>query len=64
MSKLQRKWHDMWLVDTLLRVGFLVLVTWIALTIAVYLTGAGEPLCIAPGPCEPVPPDPPAGDLP
>ena len=57
-------WHKNWFIDILLRLGFLVLITWVALTVALYLTGAGEPLCAEPAPYQPLPADPPADDLP
>lgn len=44
MSKLQDKWHDNWLVDTLLRLGFITVLAWIAITIAIYLGSPGEAL--------------------
>ena len=40
MRKLQDKWHDNWLVDTLLRLGFITLLAWVAVPVAIYL-GSG-----------------------
>ena len=47
------KWHDNWLVDTLLRLGLITLLTWLVITLAIYLGSMGE--LILPFACETLP---------
>ena len=49
----QGKWHPNWLIDTLLRLGLITLLTWIAIILALYLGSMGEAIPSLPG--EPVP---------
>jgi hypothetical protein len=53
MANLQDKWHDNWLVDTLLRVGFITILAWIGIILAVYFGSAGESISVFM--CEPLP---------
>jgi hypothetical protein len=53
MRSLQDKWHPNWLVDTLLRLAFITVLAWAAVTVAIYLGATGEATLVFP--YEPVP---------